>query len=276
MDLLTIALLVGAGLAGGFLAGLVGVGGGVIFSPVLFFYYTAIGTEPGLVAPLTLGSSLFCTLVAAASGAYRQLREGRVQVRVALVVGAFAAVAVTAMTFLVTTRPWYDAVVFQMVLAVILLLVVAKMLLGGKEQIAEEGWKGNASTGMAFLGSAGLGAGAVASAAGVGGGIVLVPVFNQVMRLPLKVAAATSMLAIVLIAGTGVVTYVLAGLGTTTPATALGYVDFGRAVWLAVPALFAARLGVHAALRVNVQVIRYAFAALAGFIALRLLWGALA
>jgi uncharacterized protein len=275
MEILHIVLLLVAGVAGGFLAGLVGVGGGVIFSPVLFFFYTAIGTEPALIPPLTLGSSMFCTLMAAASGAQRQLSAGTVLPRIALVVGLFATVAVLAMTFLVTTRPWYSSEVFQVVLAVVLLAAVGRMLVG-RSEIFQDDWERNQRTGTAMLASAGLGAGAVASAAGVGGGIVMVPLFNQVMRLPLKVAAATSMATIVIISLSGVVAYVLAGLGADTPGTSLGFVDFGRVVWLAVPAVFAARLGVKTAIRVNVAIIRWAFAALATFVALRLLAESLA
>jgi uncharacterized membrane protein YfcA len=126
------------------------------------------------------------------------------------------------------------------------------------------------------LAAAGAAAGAVASAAGVGGGIVLVPVYNQLLRLELKEAAATSMATIVLISLSGVVVYALSGLGAGTPGTAVGYVDFGRAVWLAGPAILTARLGVKVAARVNVQAIRWGFAALATIVALRLIWRAVA
>jgi uncharacterized protein len=273
MDPLHVLLLLGAGIAGGFLAGLVGVGGGVIFAPVLFFYYTAIGTEAALVAPLTLGSSLFCTLLAAASGAHSQLRSDNIQLRIAGVVGAFAAAAVVAMTFLVTTRPWYGPQVFQIVLGVVLLAVIWRMLTRRSKPQGPD-WRERTRLSIGGLAASGVAAGAIASAAGVGGGIVMVPMFNELLKLPLKIAAATSMATIVLISATGVVAYVVSGLGVQTPATALGYVDFGRAVWLAVPAIIGARLGVYVALRADVAVIRYAFSALAAVIAVRLIGGA--
>ena len=61
MSLLQVLLLGGCGLAGGIVAGLLGVGGGIVFAPVLFVTYRSLGADPGLVAPLTLGSSLLCT-----------------------------------------------------------------------------------------------------------------------------------------------------------------------------------------------------------------------
>ncbi len=270
MDPLNVLLLIGAGLVGGFVAGLIGVGGGIIFAPVLFFYYSAIGTDPALVPPLTLGSSLFCTLLAAGSGTLSQWKTGDVRARTVGIVGAFAAAAVTGVTLFVTTQPWYSAGVFQVVLAAILLVAVWRMV-GGERPKKRPGWRDRLRTGVPLLAATGAAAGAVASAAGVGGGVVLVPAYNQLLRLPLRIATATSLATIVIISAAGVLTYALTGLGSATPGTAVGYVDVGRVVWLGGPAVVAARWGVGAAQRVNVRVIRWAFAVLAVLVALRLL-----
>lgn len=273
MDPVNILILVVAGLAGGFIAGLLGVGGGVIFSPVLLFFYLGTGVADELVVPMTAGSSLFCTFVAAASGTLSQAKLGMVRSRIVWIAGLFAALAVTAMTVFVTTKPWYDQTVFGVVLAVILLLAVARML-RAKTGDALDAREAADRVPVPLLALTGAGAGAVAAAAGVGGGIVMVPVYNQVLRLRLKVASATSMATIVLISLSGVVVYGLRGLGAGTPPTAVGYVDVGQAVWLAVPALLTARWGVQTAARVNTKVIRWAFAAVAAFVAVRLLWRA--
>jgi uncharacterized protein len=273
MDPLHILILAAAGLAGGFVAGLLGVGGGIIFSPVLLFFYQGVGVADELVVPMTAGSSLFCTLVAAASGTLSQAKLGMVRGRIVWIAGVFAALAVTAMTVLVTTKPWYNQTVFGVVLAVILLLAVARMLRAKTGDALDARGAGDRVP-VPLLALTGAGAGAVASAAGVGGGIVMVPVYNQFLRLRLKEAAATSMATIVLISLSGVVVYALRGLGAGVPPTAVGYVDVGRALWLAVPALVTARLGVRVAARVDTRVIRYGFAALATAVALRLLWRA--
>lgn len=273
MEPLHIVILVAAGLGGGFIAGLLGVGGGIIFSPVLLFFYQAVGVADEVIVPMTAGSSLFCTLVAAASGTVSQAKLGMVRGRIVWIAGVFAALAVTAVTVFVTTQPWYDQTVFGVVLAVVLLLAVARMLRA--KTGADLDARGEADrVPVPLLALTGAGAGAVASAAGVGGGIVMVPVYNQFLRLRLKAASATSMATIVLISLSGVVVYALRGLGADTPPTAVGYVDVGRAIWLAVPALLTARFGVQVAARVNTKVIRWAFAALATAVAVRLLWRA--
>ena len=278
MDPVNILILGTAGLVGGFVAGLLGVGGGIIFAPVLLFFYQATGVPADLVVPLTAGSSLFCTLMAALSGTYSQVKLGMVRSRVVWIAGLFAAATVTLTTLFVTTQSWYDQRTFGIVLAVILLLAVVRMLRkrrGGADGAPIEMRDEADRVPVPGLAVAGAAAGTVASAAGVGGGIVLVPVYNQLLRLPLKEAAATSMATIVLISLSGVAIYALSGLGAGTPSTALGYVDFGQAVWLAIPAILTARLGVNVAARVNVLAIRWGFAALATVVALRLIWRAL-
>lgn len=265
-----------AGLAGGFIAGLFGVGGGVLFAPVLFFSYQATGAPPEVVAPLTLGTSLCCTLVAALSSAWTHHRSGRVRLRIAGIVGLYSAAAVALTARLVTTQPWYDGRTFQIVFAMLLLAVVVQMVgEGGRDRPAEP-----LRLRPSVLAAIGLGAGSVASAAGVGGGIVMVPGFRQIVRMPMREAVGTSSAAIVVIAAAGVATYAATGwarpgLSDALGYATLGYVDLNRAAVLALPALATARLGASAAGRFRSRTLTLAFGALASGVALHLLIGAL-
>ena len=269
--MLLILILVGA--VGGFVAGLVGVGGGVIFGPALFFTFQAAGVEDPVLTPLTLGSSLLCTFAASASGTVAQLRADAVDRRTALIAGGFAAVAVVLVGRFVATQPWYDKDVFQVLLAALLAAVVVRMLAqrSGSGTLSTEG----ARRGVGALAGIGGAAGSLASLAGIGGGVVLVPLFNAVVRLPMRVASGTSTAAITIITAVGVATYVVLGLGEPVPDGALGYVDWRGAAALAVPAVATARLGVATAHRVNVRAIRLSFAAVAAVVAGRLVWNVL-
>jgi len=270
---MSLVILLVAGALGGFIAGLVGVGGGVIFGPVLFFTYQAAGIEDPLLTPLTLGTSLLCTFAASTSGAVAQHRAGAIDWRTALVAGGVAAVAVVLTGRFVSTQPWYDKTEFQLLLGVLLVVVVIRMLStrSGPDTLSTEG----ACRGIGRLAATGLGAGAVAALAGVGGGVVLMPAFGGLIRLPIKVAAGTSTTAIVLITAVGVVTYAVLGQGAAVPAGAIGYVDWQGALALGLPAIVTARLGVATAHRVPTRAVRLSFAALAGVVAARLLWNAL-
>lgn len=269
---MTLALLLLAGAVGGFVAGLVGVGGGVIFGPVLFFTYQATGIEDPLLTPLTLGTSLLCTFAASASGALAQRKAGAIDARTALTAGAFAAVAVVLVGRFVATQPWYDKQAFQVVLGVVLIVVVVRMVL--KKDRPDTLSTAGARRGLGRLAATGGAAGTIAALAGVGGGVVLVPALSGVVRLPLKVAAGTSTTAITIITSVGVATYAVLGWGADGPPGALGYVDWRGAAALALPAIVTARLGVSTAHRIDVRHVRYSFAAFAALVAARLLWNA--
>lgn len=77
---MTIALVVVVGLAGGVLAGLFGVGGGILFVPTL-----ALGL--GLTQLHAEASSLLAILPTAVVGSWRQRQYGNVDLRAAVFIG---------------------------------------------------------------------------------------------------------------------------------------------------------------------------------------------
>jgi uncharacterized membrane protein YfcA len=280
-----IFILLVAGSAGGFVGGLVGVGGGVIFAPVLLFYYQGIGVPHDAVAPLTIGTSLMCTFVVALFSARTQLGKRAVELKVAAYVGLASAVAALVMTRFVTTRPWFNADVFQLLFGGLLVFVSVQMGFGlgrrrgvsgpdadqGAEAVDPTGQRIRMRPGAIRLSATGLVAGTVATAAGVGGGIVLVPAYRKLFRFPIHRAVGTSSATIVLIAAAGVLSYMATGRGGEVSPYAVGYVDFGRAFLLSIPAALMAPIGVRTAHRMDQKRLNRLFALLAILVALRML-----
>jgi len=77
---MTIALVVSVGLAGGVLAGLFGVGGGIVFVPTLALLL-------GLTQLHAEASSLLAILPTAVVGSWRQRGYGNIDLRAAALVG---------------------------------------------------------------------------------------------------------------------------------------------------------------------------------------------
>jgi uncharacterized membrane protein YfcA len=269
------AMLLGtAGFAAGGLAGLIGIGGGVIFTPMLFAVYGWMDVPEGIRTPLTVGTGLFCTGIAAGTSARRHFREGAVRGRMAVGVGLASAAAVGAVSWVVGTQAWYDASVFQGCFAVILLVVVVRMVSGPSGASAEASEERASSGWGAWLGT-GTAAGTVAAAVGVGGGVVLVPAYSRWLRLPFHRAVGTSSATILVISTLSVGAYGLLGAGLDgRPPLALGYVDVGTGLLLAGPAVLGAQGGAALAHRVETHWLRWGFAALAVVVAGRLLGGA--
>ena len=86
---MTVVAVAAVGLLAGVLAGLFGVGGGILFVPTL-----ALGL--GLTQLHAEASSLLAILPTAAVGSWRQLRYGNVRVRSAAIVGVGSVLGVQA------------------------------------------------------------------------------------------------------------------------------------------------------------------------------------
>ena len=89
---MTIALAIVLGVAAGILAGMFGVGGGILFVPTL--------VALGLSQHVATGTSLLAILPTAVVGTWRQHRYGNVRWQAAAVIGIAAAAAAQGGVFL--------------------------------------------------------------------------------------------------------------------------------------------------------------------------------
>lgn len=225
----------------------------------------------GTIALLSLAG------LAAGMSALHHSRQGAVAYRMALGVGLASAGAVALVSHFVVTQPWYDATAFQLLFAIVLLVVVGRMV-GARVRPSSEKRQPEAPSVPQWgrwLGT-GTTAGTVAATVGVGGGVVLVPVYSRLLQVSFHRAVGTSSATIVVISVLSVLGYVALGGGVAhRPPFALGYVDVGTGLLLAVPAMADARGGAALAHHVNTTVLRWSFAVLAVGVAGRLLWNAL-
>ena len=240
--MLIIAVLLIVGVFTGAIAGLFGIGGGVLFTPILFFLFNSAGVE----APVawTIGTSLFCTFSAALSSSIQQRNQKNFYLKTGLLIGLFGAAGVFFGKLLSTSR-YYSEELFVGLFACLLLVVSYMFYRRGRTVKVRSESRHEVSLQKSFV--TGLGGGFIAAIAGVGGGVVIVPSLNLLFKINISKALSISSLAILIISLSGWVQFAIdseAVAGAT--ALTLGYVDFGSGLPLIAGAFSGGFLGVKA------------------------------
>lgn len=241
----------------GFLAGLFGVGGGILMVPVLVFSYGYAGIPPAVLTHVAIGTSLFVVLFASISSAYQHRCQKNIDWRAVLLIGLFSA-----LTALATTR--LAAILSGRHLRIAFALVVVtagmRMLTEGEAQ-AQKKLETSSAPSSFRLAVIGITAGVVSALAGVGGGVVTIPMMYYLAKMPLKLAIGTSSAAIFITAAFSVVGYILNGMGRAgLPPWSLGFVDLQHGAALAIGSLLMAGLGASISFKTHPYRLRKLFA----------------
>ncbi len=261
-------ILLGLGLIAGILAGLFGLGGGILFTPILFVVFSDAGIENPVV--LTIGTSLFCTFIAAVGSSVRQYRQQNFYWGEGLKVGLLGAAGVTLGKWVITS-PYYSQQVFVLFFSTLLMYVAWMFVRRGKQTNGESAADKRPLAWSEATVSGGLG-GFVAALAGIGGGGVMVPINNLYYKKAFKKAVSISSLAIVFISLSGWLQLGWAANSSQAlTAYAWGFVDFGAALPLSISALMGGFAGAFLNMKVDRQSLQYAFALLAVAMAVKLL-----
>jgi uncharacterized membrane protein YfcA len=225
-------LTVAVGLGAGVLSGLFGVGGGIVMTP-------GLSALAGLAPIVALATPLPVILPTAAVGAHTYHRAGEVDVRAAAwisLTGAGASAVGAAFTRVVNAR-------FLLLVTAALLAWQSVQILRGRSRMASESDVRAIPTWTLVL--LGLVAGLLSGLLGIGGGLVIVPALAGMLRLPLKRALGTSLVAVVVLVIPGTIVH-----------AALGHLDWTAALFLVVGAVPGARLGATIALGAKERTLR--------------------
>lgn len=184
-----------AGLAGGFLAGLLGIGGGILYILILPIALSAIGVSDQEIVQYTIANSLFGTFAASLSGSISLFRKGEVYLKEVLIVGAVSIMAALLSLNYIVNTPFYSQRIFNIVIILILGFVLVKTITRAKREPA---YDENMANKNLILGGSGFAGGLIASLSGLGGGAIIVPILNIGMRMDIKRAKSISLGMIVL------------------------------------------------------------------------------
>lgn len=251
------------GLAAGLLAGLFGIGGGLVIVPVLAVLFVAQGFPEDAALLMAVATSLATIIMTAVSSVLAHHRLGAVlwakvfrlspMIMVGAAIGAVVAEHITA-----------DAL--RYVLIVFLFYAGTLMAL----QVKPKPGAGKQAAWMDFSVAAMIGV--LSSIVGIGGGTLTVPYLVH-GRMPMSNAVAVSGACGLPIAIAGTASYALLGWDAVDlPEWSLGYVYLPAFAGIALSSIFTAPLGAKLANKLPAAKLKRYFSLLLFVMAVKLLW----
>lgn len=239
------------GLASGVVAGLLGVGGGIVIVPALDLTFAALNYPESTSHHVALGTSLAVIVFTAISSARAHNKRGAVRwpifksITPGILIGTFFGAWLAS---LLTTVP------LKAFFAVFLLFVAVQMLMDIKPKASRE------LPGMAGMTGAGGVIGIVSALVGIGGGTMTVP-FMTWCNVPIHHAVGTASAIGFPIAVAGALGFIVNGMGAADlPDNTFGYVSVPAFVCIAAMSFLTAPLGAKLAHSLPVKSLKKVFA----------------
>jgi len=238
-----LSLFIAVGSCAGFLAGLLGIGGGVILVPLFLWAFPLAGIHDEVLTHLAFGTSLAIIIPTSISSTLAHRRHGNVNWHqvVWLAVGGFLGAMIGAYLAAILSGIWLKGLFGAMQMFIALKMFLSKPHLPPEREEPVPHWQ---------LLVVGLAGGGFSAFFGIGGGVVAVPLMVIFLQLPAHLAVGNSSALIVMSSLSGALSYAWHGWGHPyLPPFSFGYVNFLVACLIAPLAIVFARVGVRVARR---------------------------
>ncbi|NRA69684.1 MAG: sulfite exporter TauE/SafE family protein [Gammaproteobacteria bacterium] len=247
------------GAVSGFLAGLLGIGGGLVIVPVLIALLPLTSLDPHLLMPMVLGTSLAAILLTSISALLAHRRAGNIPLKLLppLIVGIGAGA--------LCGSYFADAIAsdtLKLIFAVFVIMMALQMWFGAKKPDLSIDQADVQPHRIGLL-SVSFFVGGLSSLLGVGGGIMMVPflTWSNIRMLRAVGASAACGLAV---ASMGSLGYLWAGLHTPfqLPQWSFGYIYLPALSGIIAVSLFTAPMGVKIAKLLPIKLLKRGFSIL--------------
>jgi len=257
-----IAAMVFAGLVGGFVAGLLGVGGGIVIVPILYFVLGGMDVDDDIRMKIAVATSLTTIIFTSLSSAGSHYRRGAVDFDLLKSWGVPIFIGVVAGTVFAGS---VSGLVLTLVFATVAMLVALNMTLRANSSALRDGFPNGIVKAIC-----GFFVGSISAMMGIGGGTLSVPILTA-FGFDIRKAVGTAAAIGFIIAIPGTIGYAIAGWGDPDlPAGSLGYVNLLALVALAPLTMLIAPLGAKAAHNLPRKTLSYAFAVFLALTSIRM------
>lgn len=259
-----VPLLAVTGFVAGILAGLLGVGGGIVIVPVLYYVFSYLGIDEAVRMHLAVGTSLATIIPTSIRSARAHFQRGAVDGQLLRQWGPAMFAGAVVGAWLATLA---DFRVLTSVFAGVALVVSLHMAFGRPEwRLAHAPPTGAPAVPLAAV------IGTVSAMMGIGGGTLSVPVLS-LCGFPIHRAVGTAAAFGMIIAIPAVIGFVIGGIGAPgLPPLSAGYVNVLGFAIIVPMTIVAAPYGARLAHSLSQPRLRQAFALFLGVTAVRMLW----
>jgi uncharacterized protein len=265
MDWTMLPVLLALGAVIGFMAGLLGIGGGMSIVPLLTILFTARDFPPEHVVHMAVATATATMMFTALSSVRAHARKGAVLWAVVLAMAPGIVLGSLVGPQIAAALPGH-------VLAAV--FGVFTWASATRQLTAQPPKPGRALPGRVALFGVGTGVGVVSSLLGAGGGFITIPYLGH-HNVKIHNAVATSAALGLPIAVAGTIGFVVAGLRQSgLPPWSVGYVWLPAMVMIVVASMAVAPVGVSMAHRWPAVKLRRAFAALLYVLGTYMFWKA--
>ena len=248
---LLIVLSIAASVAG-FMAGLLGVGGGIIIVPALYYAFTVLDFDIATRMHISVGTSLAIIIPTSIISAKTHMEHKAVDINLVKSFGIFIVLGVIGGTFLAVNLRTSDFILFFSIMA----FIVGLFFIFLRDKFLENPKKIKDS----IKNISGVGVGFISVLLGIGGGSLMVP-FMRTFGYDIRKSIGTASAIGILIAISGTIAMITGGEiinDVSTPFT-IGYINlFGFIVFVPVTMLMA-RIGAKAVYKIDKKLLSKIF-----------------
>lgn len=261
---ITIVLFCAVGALVGTLAGLLGIGGGIVMVPALIWLLPGLAVSTTVLSQMAVGTSLACICIISISSARAHHRRGGVRWPVVL---SMAPGLVLGALLGAWVAHFLSSLMLQRIVGLAAVLLAVKMFLGSQPAPHREV---PSKPGLAGVGTA---IGAMSSLIGIGGGSMTVPYLSW-CNMDMKYAVGTSAACGIAIAWSGVIGFLVAGWGMAgTGIASFGYVSLPAFAAITLGSVVCVPLGASLAYRLPAKTLKRVFAVLLAVVGIKMLLG---
>lgn len=251
MNLEQIALFFSGGVFAGIIAGLLGVGGGIIIVPMLVFF--------GKLPVNAVATSSLAIVITSISGSFQNWKEGNLEIRKVISLGIPAVITAQVGVFIAShSSPVILLSLFAALLFFNIYLVSLRRKLMKQESIS-------VNENRIFINTilTGGAAGILSGLFGVGGGVIMVPLQMLLLGEKIKTAIQTSLGVIILTAISATIGHAIAG-----------NILLGEGLLIGFGGLIGAQIGTRFLPKLSERAVTIGFLSFIFIVALSLIWQA--